>query len=180
MTFNVTIQEVTIDNGGAGKNKWQKATVTYTHNGQNRKQTVMSFSNPAVFAYVSKIQHPVSVNVTVTKNAKGYDEWAAVEPANNEAVGMAQQGFLKAAGAPSGGKMVGSNWETPEERAKRQLMIVRQSSISNAIEFLKLDPRDAPEAPVETVLAIAQNFVDFVYGTEEKLGSMDGIEQDIP
>ena len=178
MTFNVTIQEVTIDNGGAGKNKWQKATVTYTHNGQNRKQTVMSFSNPAVFAYVSKIQHPVAVNVTVTKNAKGYDEWAAVEPATGEAPASP----VKAAGAPSGGKVVGSNWETPEERAKRQLMIVRQSSISNAIEYLSVTKglkEDSDEA-VKHVLAVAQEFVDFVYGTEEKLGSMDGIKQDIP
>lgn len=174
MSFNVTIQEVVIDNGGAGKNKWQKATITYTYNGQNRKQTVMSFSNPAVFAYVSKIQAPTNVAVTVTKNAKGYDEWAAVEPVTADAPASP----VKAAGAPSGGKVVGSNWETPEERAKRQLMIVRQSSISNAIEFIKF--KELNDATSATVLNLAQEFVDFVYGTEEKLGSMDGIEQDIP
>ena len=173
MSFNVTIQEVVVENGGAGKNKWQKATVTYTYNGQNRKQNVMSFTNPAVFAFVSKIQHPTPVTVTITKNAKGYDEWAAVEPATEGSTSP-----VKAAGAPSGGKVVGSNWETPEERAKRQLMIVRQSSISNALEFFK--NQGTQEFQVVEVLGIAQQFVDFVYGTEEKLGSMDGIEQDIP
>jgi hypothetical protein len=55
-----------------------------------------------------------------------------------------------------------STFETPEERAKKQVYIVRQSSISSAIDTLsvgskaKLDPKE--------VIEVAQVYESFVFG----------------
>ncbi len=56
-----------------------------------------------------------------------------------------------------------SNYETPEERAKRQVYIVRQSSISSAVELLK-DPKKTPAA--DEVIAIAKEFEAYVFDTD--------------
>lgn len=47
-------------------------------------------------------------------------------------------------------RVTGSNYETPEERAKKQVVIVKQSSISNAIATLKEDGKElSPDRVVE-------------------------------
>jgi len=53
-------------------------------------------------------------------------------------------------------------YETAEERAKKQVYIIKQSSISNAIEIAKTD---GIGLSVPGVLAIAQELTDWVLGT---------------
>jgi hypothetical protein len=56
---------------------------------------------------------------------------------------------------------VGS-WETPEERALKQVYIVRQSSIANAIALLAVEgPGITPD--VEWVIATAKTFENYVF-----------------
>lgn len=55
-----------------------------------------------------------------------------------------------------------STYETPEERAKKQIFIVRQSSISSAIDLLSVGSKSAPD--VDKVLETAKRFEDFVFG----------------
>lgn len=174
MSFKVEVQEVVVTEAGNGPRKYKVADVTYTWNGNNRKQRVMSFANPDVFKTLSGINSPVSAEVETTKNAKGYDEWAKIT------LGSAPVVPAASAAKAVGGKVMGSNYETSEERAKRQLMIVRQSSISNAIDFIKLDAHPVQAADMGTVLGIAQQMVDFVYGTDETLEALDRIPNDIP
>lgn len=54
------------------------------------------------------------------------------------------------------------NYETPDERAKRQVLIVRQSSLSNAIEAL------GPGKKAAEYTKLAESFVDFVFEVFEK------------
>lgn len=56
----------------------------------------------------------------------------------------------------------GGTYETPEERKERQQYIIRQSSLTNAIATLSVGAKTAPE--VEKVLAMAQEYVNFVNG----------------
>lgn len=180
MALNVTIQDIVFSTGGNGPRKYKKAEVTYTWQGNNRKQTVMSFSNPDVFKTLESLKFPASVDVELTKVAgsdgKEYTNWAKVS--------LASAASAPAAAESKTVTKFTSNYETPEERAKRQLMIVRQSSISNAIEYFKgvADGDDIPPT-VDKVLELAQTFVDFVYGNGEQEGfarALDGIKQDIP
>lgn len=170
MSFKIEIQEVVITEAGNGPRKYKVADVVYSWNGNQRKQRVMSFANPDVFKTVSAITNPVAAEIEVTKNAKGYDEWAKVSLVN------ASSGSTTAAKATAPGKVLGSNYETPEERKFRQLLIVRQSSIANAIEMFK----GTDLLTVEHVLEVAQEFVDFVYGTNETLETLDRMPNDIP
>lgn len=175
MALNVTIQDVVFSTAGTGPRKYKKAEVTYTWQGNNRRQTVMSFSNPDVFKTLEGLKLPVNVEVELTKVAgkdgTEYTNWAKVTQVGG--------GESAPTASKPAGKVVGSNYETAEERAKRQLMIVRQSSISNAIEFIKLDPATASDADVEAVLGIAQQFVDFVYGNGEEVVPLDRMPSDL-
>lgn len=67
---------------------------------------------------------------------------------------------VSAAAGASGGT-TRSNWETSEERAARQVMIVRQSSLSTAVAL-------KPKATVEEIIGVAKQFEDFVMGREPK------------
>lgn len=54
-----------------------------------------------------------------------------------------------------------STYETPEERAKKQVYIVRQSSIATAASFLK-----GEDTQPERILELAKQFEAYVFGTE--------------
>jgi len=171
--MSIKIQEVTVETVQKGKNKYQVANVVYTDGGKNFTKKIMSFANPAVFDTVKNAKSGEEYEVKAVKDGD-YWNWASIEKVD--------AGTTRAAGAgtpATGGKVVGSNYETAEERKLRQMLIVKQSSIANAIEFLTSAQR-LPEGGgfnVKDVLNVAQEFVDFVYGTNETLEEMDN---DIP
>ena len=175
MAFKIQVQEVNVSSAGNGPRKYQIANVIYSYNGENRTQKIMSFANPEVFKAIQDVKSGQTVEVDTVKNDKGFTNWSrvAVVADGSSAPAQAKAG---AVGTPT--KVVGSTYETAEERKVKQMLIVKQSSISNAIDYLKGNAPDA-EFNVSTVLEIAQQFVDFVYGTNETLGSMDGEDQGI-
>ena len=61
---------------------------------------------------------------------------------------------------------VRSTYETPEERAKKQVYIVKQSSINAAIQLLSVGAKQPPST--ELVLTEAQKFVDFVFAEKKE------------
>lgn len=160
MAFRVKIQEVNIETVTKGKNRWEKASVNYLYQGQARTQTLMSFSNPDVFKTVKTLKAGDEIEIETTKDNNGYNQWSRVTPASADSPASAK--------AAPAGKVIGSNYETPEERKLRQLYIIRQSSIANAIEYLSKVHKDGePAWNVNDVLNVAQEFVDFVYGQED-------------
>lgn len=83
----------------------------------------------------------------------------------------------KPRGRPVGsttGRVAGSNYETPQERALRreadrvrQYYIVRQSSVGAALEFLKVAGYDGPvdgDLTTNKVIDIAKKFEEYVFG----------------
>lgn len=67
------------------------------------------------------------------------------------------------------GKVTGSNYETPEERAKRQVVITRLGSINSAIDFLK--STKGVEFVEEDVIKAAKEFEKHAY---KDLGKVAG------
>lgn len=155
MAFNITIQDVRVEEVKKGRSSYSIANVVYTFKGTQKEQKLMSFANPQVFKDVQTYKGQ-EVAVEVAKNDKGYDQWAKISP-----VGA---GSTAPGAPPTPGKVTGSNYETADERKMRQLLIVRQSSITNAIATLTPGAKAALDA--ELVLALAQKYVDFVYGNE--------------
>lgn len=159
----VTIQDVTVSEVKNGRNAYQIANVVYTAaNGENKEKKVMSFANPAVFSVVSKASSGSQFNVGY-KEGDQYYNWVSIEAVGDSVA-------PKATPMSPGAKQVVSTYETADERKIKQLYIIRQSSISNALEFYKLN---SPKGGIsrDDVLNTAQEFVDFVYGTEENLAA---------
>lgn len=96
---------------------------------------------------------------TVKNEGTGYWDWLGVTKAG---VGENSTSVMKPTAASTGGKVTGSNYETPEERAKKQIYIVRQSSISAAIA---LAGHGAIPAQIETILKVAKQFEQYVFDT---------------
>ncbi len=125
----------------------------------------MSFSNPGVFATVSKMTQ--GTRIEVENDGAPYYNWTSAKVVANEAPNV----------APKSGVVQRGNFETPEERAARQVLIVRQSALNAAIASFGGDiPADALD-----ITNRAQFFVDWVFDAEghESLGKVDRPEQDI-
>ena len=166
----IVIQDVRLEDVVKGRNRYQVAHVVYTDSkGAQKEKKVMSFSNPSVFNTVKELQSGTNVEVSYAKDDP-YFNWAKVEKVDANAPAPAP--------APSGGKVLGSQYETREERHQRQLHIVRQSSLSNAIALLT--PGAKAPLKVEDVLDVAQQLVDFVYGTEEILAAPHANNETLP
>ena len=69
---------------------------------------------------------------------------------------------------PLVGKVTGSNYETAVERATRQRLIVRQSSLSNAIEFYSVMKEKG--TPTD-VMALADVFTAFVFESKDEVSN---------
>ena len=65
---------------------------------------------------------------------------------------------------------VKSTYETPEERAKKQVYIVKQSSLATAIQLLSIGAKVPPST--ELILQEAQKFVDWVFNDNVSLAEM--------
>lgn len=157
---------------GLGK-KYGKAAVDYTYNGEARKQNVMSFSNPDVFKKVQELTGQ-TVEIKVGKNDKGYSEWRSVVVVAGES--SSGSSHSQASTAPSVARVSGSNYETKEERAARQVLIVKQSSLSAAVSSLTPGAKTALDQ--KDVLERAQVYADWVFEKAPDSG-FDDMEDDI-
>ena len=162
--MKVTIKDVNIERVVKGKTKYSKATVAYIYNGEQRTQNIVDFANPSIFKQVQELIGQ-EVEVTLTKNAQNFNEWSAVEVLGNQ-TSAASSGFAE---TPKTTRVSGSNYETAEERAKKQVYIIKQSSISNAIDLYSNTGFERNESfNVEDILRTAQQFTDWVLSNEEK------------
>ena len=148
----ITINSVVVTTADKG---YQIAEVKYLKDGKPEAKKIMSFAAPAVFAALQNLKNfPVNVEVTVKKEG-AYWNWKEV---STNTTGEQSSG----ATAKPAGKVTGSNYETSEERARRQIYIIRQSSVSSAIEYLKATSPKGAEKSVEEVLEIARAIEAYV------------------
>jgi hypothetical protein len=155
--LKITINSVNNEFVKKGTKGYNKAIVAYTYNGEPRTQNIMDFANPSIYKQVQTLAGQ-EVDVQLTKNAQGYNEWASISD------GSAPTGAPASTTGTT--RVTGSNYETPEERARKQVYIIKQSSISNAIEYIKLRS-DIEHLDVNTVIEVAQQFTDWVLEPKE-------------
>ena len=149
--------------------------------GKLESKKLMSFTQPdKAFKTMSDAKAGDVFTITSEKNDKtGYWDWldavqaapgtvVEVNPKTNMSVGTA---------SPK------STYETPEERAKKQVYIVRQSSLSTAVAVLSIGAKTPPSA--DAVISLAQQFSDYVFGVDktnnpEAFLSLAEMANDIP
>ena len=177
--MQVNIIDVGAPNTHAAKNgrSYQSIEITYKgDNGQVATKKLMSFSNPSVFNHIKNLTKGDVVDVVTTKDDNGYWQWTNIGSGQGSAPAAAAT-----SSAPStGGKVSGSNYETKEERAARQVYIVRQSSISAAIGALSVGAKSSLNSA--DVIKLAKDFETYVFSKEEAVAGPEitDIQDDIP
>ena len=103
--------------------------------------------------------------VTTVKNDAGYWDWTDARIADGQATSpVSSRQYEGAKPAASGSaSSSGRGFETPEERAKKQVYIVRQSSLANAVATLSVGVK-SPPAP-EDVIKVARLYENYVFDT---------------
>lgn len=148
--------------GVGSKRGYGKATVTYKAGGGVKTQGVMSFSNPTVYSQLEGFKQGDFLEVEVTKNAAGYNQWSSVTKVDANAPTEASSPSTAPSQARgSSTTYAARDFENKEERAQRQTLIVRQSSLSNAISILTTGAKTPPS--VEDVTNLADVLVGYVY-----------------
>jgi len=128
--------------------------------GADKTKNVMSFGTEKdTFVTLSNASAGEQFAITLVKEG-AYWQWKTAARGASKAAAQATQ-------------TVKSSYETAEERAKKQIYIVRQSSISNAIELLSVGAKTPPA--LEEVLNVAHRLEDYVFGTR-----IQDLPDDIP
>ena len=179
--MNITILSIDIKTVPTTKGSYQTADVAYKNNsfqGKVEGKKVMSFgATKDSFATLAQAQPGQTYEVQIVKNEKGFNDWVSMAqavPGAASPVATPQAGVVGKAPATS----PRSTYETPEERAQRQVLIVRQSSLSSAATVLTAGAKTLPSA--QAVVDLAKVFEAYVFGTEVSTddGSITAMQSD--
>jgi hypothetical protein len=119
----------------------------FESNGKTQERKMFSFNTESYKAL--KDAKPDQVyEVKLEKDQNGYWQWSNVEEATGQAA------------AQSTGTNRASTFETPEERARRQVLIVRQNALTNAVTVVA--PRADLAVNLEEIEEIARKFEAWV------------------
>ena len=161
--------------------QYQAIEITYKGNdGKVANKKLMSFSNPDVFRIAQTWEKGDVVNVATEKDDAGYWQWTKILADGEEAPAPTSQsvGASSPKATTNTTRVTGSNYETKEERALRQLMIVRQSSLSNAVATLATHGKPLSSADVVTLAKQYERFV--MEGNSSTANAIDDLTGDIP
>ena len=114
------------------KGKYQEFEAVYKKDDKVEGKKFLSFKYPDVYKALLASKEGDVFEVTTAKE-NGYWQWTALQGAGQVATEKTEE---KTVNKPTG-RVTGSNYETPEERAARQRFIVRQSSLTTALDYLK-------------------------------------------
>lgn len=192
MSNNMIIQVIAVDlqsaKSKAGKD-YELVEVTYKNKSfqdkvESKKHN--QYGDKNVFNTLKGAKNGEVYTISRNKDDNGYWQWVGIsegadsspsQPAasNNRAASSAPAANSAPTAAPR------SNFESQEERAKKQVYIIKQSSLSTAVSALKTDKK-APSA--EEVIDYAKQLEAYVFGvdskveTDAKLPEID--EEDVP
>ena len=155
LIMQIKVTNVEVEKINKGKTKYEIANVSYQQNGEPKSFKVFSFKNPQVFSDIQKVEDGEVIDVSSVKGDDGYFQWTKITRGVTED---------KTPQPAAGGKVLGSNYETKEERAIKQVYIIKQSSLTAALKYIELAGIN-PENNQE-VLALAQQFTDWVLGND--------------
>lgn len=168
--INVTISTVT-----KGTKSYDVADIAFKNlsfDGKVEGKKIVSFADKAAFNVLKDAKQGEVYNISRAKNDAGFWAWTSATPASADTPVVTTSTVNK---APK------NNYETAEERAARQVLIVRQSSIASAVEFVNGLSKTA-EHTVDNVIDIAKTFESYVFATEpvDPIIALRDMDDDIP
>lgn len=173
--MNITILSVqtTTQTAKSGK-PYQQLEVAFKNNtfGKVESKKIMPFgAQKAAFDALANAATGSVFEVTVVKNDAGYNDWTAIKQAPPGSINEPQASSINKQTAGNV-TQVKSTYETPEERAKKQVYIIRQSSLSAAIGSLSVGAKSALKA--SDVIAVAEEYYAWVMQSPQ-----DAVKQDM-
>lgn len=139
-TVNIRLlKTVDISKPNASKS-YKQMVVTHTDGKDTTGKKIFDFSTPKhVWDTLAAAKDGDCFTITREKDAKEgkYWEWKDIAAATGEVAAPTPSPTTVTASTPAATPARVGSWETPEERGKKQVYIVRQSSINAAIETLK-------------------------------------------
>ena len=184
MQFQIEVLSATTSQVPTAKGSYGRMEVAFKKDGKIEGKTLMDFAAKEAFKALSGAQQGQVFTITSEKEAgrDGKEYWVWKNAVQGSA-GQAAQAATGAVATPV--KSSGSTYATAEERAKTQVYIVRQSSLTNAIKYYELTGHK--KATTEDVLGLAQTFTNFIFEKEPEpsaapfTGSgFQDMESDIP
>ena len=149
----------------AGK-PYQNVEIAFKNIDQGKVESKNLTEYSKVFKQAAEAIVTKFYDVATEKDAKGYWQWTSFTLGEPAEAPSAPTSFkpdpAKANAVPK------SNYETSEERAKRQVYIVKQSSISAAINCLLPGVTKGQSLNPEDVIDMAQIFSDWVFANKEQ------------
>lgn len=165
--MRIEVKSVIVENKG----KYKAATVEYTDVQKNEpgKKMLVSFGNFSdTFLVMAQAKQGETYDVELKKGDKFWD-WASATKVET----LLGNPVKAATPSPK------STYETPEERAAKQVYIVRQSSLERAIQLFELQGNK--KVSENDVTKLAQFFTDFVMGKESNpMLDIINIDNDVP
>ena len=162
--MQISIINVTNQTVPTTKGSYQALEVTYKEVATSKvgSRNIMSFvqDSKKAFETLSTASNGEVFDISMVKQAgkDGKEYWVWTDARKGSA--QASQGQTASAAPAASGTVSKGNWETPEERAKKQVYIIRQSSLSTAVAALS-GGKAPPTA--ENILALAKTFEDYVF-----------------
>ena len=172
--MRIKVIDVEIEAVQKGKNTYHKAEILYDTNGNKQSFKVIDFASPAVYKTISKATKGDMFDVEVTKNDAGFNQWVSCVPTDGS--GLSES--TSANKSPSSGNAPAaraSTYETADERATRQRLIVRQSSLTAALGILS--PGSKGPLDVQVVKALAEELTDWVFEKADLFDEPNDIEE---
>lgn len=126
------------------KGKYKEFDLAYKKDGKIEGKKFLSFKYPEVYNALLNSKEGDEFEVT-TEKVDNFWQWTrlgATQGGNSVPEPTATKENTRPAN-----RVVGSTYETPEERAKKQKYIVRQSSLTTALDFLI---HNNPKTPITT------------------------------
>ena len=178
----LSVTSETVQGPRGAYNVVEVAYKNLTFQGKVESKKLMPFGAGKNTAITMANAKPAEVyDIEVITNDKGYNDWVKATKGN------AQQGTTT---SPSGVSSTTntsvtsakSGWETPEERAKKQVYIIRQSSLSTAVAALTAAGKTVP--PVTDVIKYARELESYVFGQDtdsvvgQDVGSIEELDED--
>jgi len=126
--------------------KYAWFNLNYSQDGKPQKpKKIMSF-NEVSYGILKDSKEGDNFDVELKKDDNGYWQWVALTP-------------VAAGSNPTPGTSTGKSgsWETPEERAAKQVLIVRQSCLAQAVAAI------GPDQNYDKYTDMASSFEDWVF-----------------
>ena len=176
--MQITILSTSVETVPTAKGSYQKMEVAYKDgSGQVKGKKIMSFGAQQATFNTLKDSAPGEIfSVESVKNDAGFWDWVKIN--RDTSTPGSTSTVAESVNRPAaGGKVVGSNYATAEERAKTQVYIVRQSSITAALSFLGGKSKSTDE-----VIQVAKEFEKHVMNIEQPsaIQALIDIDNDVP